>query len=228
MPKTPLPILYSFRRCPYAMRARLAILASGLTVELREILLRDKPQAMIEASPKATVPVLVLSDGAVIDESRDIGDWALAQSDPGGWLDGDRSQMKALIDANDGSFKRALDRYKYPNRYPDEHIDAARQRDMAAKIVRGHQGRLASHEWLLGDRATWADYALLPFVRQYAHVDRAWFWAQDWRDVINWLERFLGSTPFEMAMAKHKPWSPGDEPVTFGAPQMPRGVTVTL
>ncbi|MEL6922265.1 MAG: glutathione S-transferase, partial [Pseudomonadota bacterium] len=200
--ETPLPILYSFRRCPYAMRARLAIAAAGIAVELREVVLRDKPQAMIDASSKATVPVLVFPDGQVIDESRDIGAWALAQNDPLGWRHGDADETIALIDANDGPFKRALDRYKYPNRYPDERVDAREQRDIAAAVIASYQERLAADLWLTGRAESWADHAILPFVRQYAHVDKQWFWDQPWTHVVGWLDRFLASQRFADVMRK--------------------------
>lgn len=217
MEKQPLPILYSFRRCPYAMRARLALLATNTTVELREIVLRDKPAAMIEASPKATVPVLVLPDGTVIEESREIADWALSRHDPQGWLDADHDAIAAMIDHNDGPFKRALDRYKYPSRYADEAIDRDAQRAAAGTIIMGYQERLAAHRYLLGEHATWADYAVLPFVRQFAHVDRDWFWAQDWPHVLAWLEAFLASSAFQAAMEKFHRWQPGADPVLFAA-----------
>lgn len=215
-----MPILYSFRRCPYAMRARLAIASAGITVELREILLRDKPQAMIDASPKATVPVLVLQDGTVIDESRDVGAWALCKHDPHGWLNVNQPTLNALIDRNDGPFKRALDRYKYPNRYPDEKIDAEAQREIAAQTIMDHEKRLRETKWLLGDSPSWADYAVLPFVRQYAHVDKDWFWSQPWPHVISWLDEFLASERFGYAMSKFSLWKEGDPPLLFGAPDV--------
>lgn len=215
METQPLPILYSFRRCPYAMRARLALLASKTTVELREIVLRDKPPAMIEASPKATVPVLVLPDGMVIEESREIAEWALSLNDQLGWLDADGDAIAAIIDCNDGPFKRALDRYKYPSRYPEEAINPDEQRAICASIIMNYQGRLAENQWLLGPQASWADYAVLPFIRQFAHVDRDWFWAQDWPHVLAWLEAFLASKAFQTAMEKFSPWKPGADPVLF-------------
>ncbi|MEO1748715.1 MAG: glutathione S-transferase [Pseudomonadota bacterium] len=220
MNQTPMPILYSFRRCPYAMRARLAIASAGVAVELREVLLRDKPPPMIDASPKATVPVLVLQDGSVIDESRDVGAWALSTHDPDGWLDVDHSTLNALIDRNDGPFKRALDRYKYPNRYPGEAVVAGEQRDIAARIIMDYEERLTETEWLLGVKPSWADYAVLPFVRQYAHVDKEWFWAQPWPHVIAWLDRFLASERFGYVMTKFPLWVEGAEPIAFGLPDV--------
>ncbi len=215
-----LPVLYSFRRCPYAMRARLALLASGVTVHLREVVLRDKPPDMVAASPKATVPVLVLADGTVIDESDDIMRWALGRNDPDGWLPADpdaRHAIDELVAGNDGAFKAALDRYKYPNRYPDEAIDPVAQRDSAARWLMGHEARLAEGGWLVGDAMTFADAATLPFVRQYANVDRAWFDARPWPHLIAWLDRFTASARFAAIMGKHPAWRRGDEPVLFPA-----------
>ena len=219
MPDVP-PVLYSFRRCPYAMRARLALAASGVTVELREIVLRDKPPAMIEASPKATVPILVLADGRVIDESLDIMRWALAINDPQGWLPDDataRADIDTLVAINDGPFKLALDRYKYPNRYETETIDRDEQRATVADVVAGYERRLGRHAFIAGDKASLADFAVLPFVRQFAHVDRAWFDAQPWPHVIAWLDAFLASERFAAIMVKHARWQPGDPPVLFAA-----------
>ncbi|WP_306025979.1 glutathione S-transferase [Oceaniradius stylonematis] len=212
------PVLYSFRRCPYAMRARLAIAASGIAVELREVVLRDKPAAMIQASPKATVPVLVLPDGTVIDESWDVMVWALSQADPECWWPKDRfvrSEVETLVAANDGSFKAALDRYKYPNRYENETISETQQRAIAADHLQPLDARLERHEWLLGDRATLADYAILPFVRQFAHVDRGWFDAQPWPHLRDWLDRFLASERFASIMRKYPQWHPGDVDTVF-------------
>lgn len=214
----PPPVLYSFRRCPYAMRARLAIAACGVTVELREVVLRDKPDAMIQASPKATVPVLVLPGGSVIDESLDVMRWALSQADPESWWPEERaarSEIETLVATNDGPFKSALDRYKYPNRYENEMISEAEQRSIAAGHLRPLNERLERQSWLLGNRATLADYAILPFVRQFAHVDRGWFDAQPWPYLRDWLDRFLESDRFASIMRKHAQWRPGDAETMF-------------
>lgn len=209
------PILYSFRRCPYAMRARMALWISGTRCELREVKLAGKPPAMLEASPKGTVPVLVLAAGEVIDESIAIMRWALERSDPEGWLAGDHP---ALIDLADGPFKHHLDRYKYPNRYEDERgngrID---HRGEGLAILSDLNFRLAEREHLLGERRTMADIALFPFVRQFANVDRDWFDAQPIPHLQEWLDRHLESELFTAVMPKYAPWQAGDEPVTFGA-----------
>ncbi|KPB02211.1 glutathione S-transferase [Ahrensia marina] len=209
----PLPILYSFRRCPYAMRARMGIISSGLNVELREVLLKDKPSEMVEASPKATVPVLVDTDGTVVDESLDVMLWALGQSDPENWLS---EEAIELIAHNDGPFKAALDRYKYPNRYASETIDRNEQRAICASTFKRYEERLTSQKFLLGNRPTIADNAIFPFVRQCANVDREWFDAQPWPNLQKWLEHFLSSERFDYIMRKNAPWQTGDEPLIFG------------
>ena len=196
------PVLWSFRRCPYAMRARLAIAASGQVVETREILLRDKPDAFLAVSPSATVPCLVLGS-RVIDESRDIMVWALQQHDPQGWLDMP-AEGHDLIACNDGPFKQALDRTKYANRYTDS--DPHQQREIAAAVLHDLNRRLQSG-WLFG-RVTLADMAILPFVRQFAQIDRTWFDAQDWPDLRAWLDVFTQSQDFARIMTRRPIWSP--------------------
>jgi glutathione S-transferase len=208
-----LPVLYSFRRCPYAMRARLALAVSGEPHELREIVLRDKPAAMLAASPKGTVPVLVLPDGSVIDESLDIMRWALGRNDPAQWLSdagASLEAMLALVDANDGDFKRHLDRYKYPNRYPEESAgDApgfARSHRSGAALWLAQLDAQLHQEWLFGAQASLADMAILPFVRQFAHTDADWFAAQPWPRLQSWLAAFEASALYNAVMEKHAPW----------------------
>lgn len=198
------PILYSFRRCPYAMRARLAIAASGIAVEHREVLLRDKPQAMLDASPKGTVPVMVLRDGTVIEESLDIMLWALSRNDPEGWLDG--GDALALIAACERDLKPHLDRYKYAQRFEDADPKAAR--DAASRYIHRLDGMLEGG-FLTGTRVRLADFAILPFIRQFAHVDREWFYAQDWARVSRWLTDFVDSGRFAQVMEKHPVWREG-------------------
>ncbi len=199
-----LPVLYSFRRCPYAMRARLAVLASGVRVELREVVLRAKPAAMLAASPKATVPVLVLADGRVIDQSLAIMRWALAQGDPADWLAGDD---RAAIDTNDGAFKHHLDRYKYADRHG---TDGDAHRDAAAALLVPLDDRLRGAPHLAGERPGLADAAILPFVRQFAAVDPDWFDAQPLAGVQGWLARFVASDALARIMIRVPPWQPGD------------------
>lgn len=208
---TKLPILYSFRRCPYAIRARMALLASAQAVELREVVLRAKPQAMLDASPKATVPVLVLPDGAVIDQSLDIMRWALARHDPEGWLAGDDAD---LIAANDGAFKHHLDRYKYPSRHGEEPLA---HRDAALAMLGALERRLALHRYLCGPERMLADIALFPFVRQFAATDQPWFDSQPLPLVQGWLAGLTGSVLFGQCMVRLAPWQPSDAPTLFAS-----------
>lgn len=214
-----LPIFYSFRRCPYAMRARLAIAASGLSVELREVVLKNKPAELLAASAKGTVPVLVLPNGQVIDESLDVMLWALGQHDPYAWLEPKNAEaavatmadMLALIAANDGAFKHSLDRYKYPHRYATEQSDgdapsfAQTHRRLGATWLCALESRLEGG-YLFGSRASLADMALLPFTRQFAHTDTAWFAAQPWPCLQAWLAAFEASSLYAGVMGKHTPW----------------------
>ncbi len=211
-------ILYSFRRCPYAMRARLALLATKTPVQLREVVLREKPDEMLTASPKGTVPVLVLQDGAVIEESRDIMDWALNIQDQEGWLDFPHAQlqhMTNLIDESDGPFKAALDAYKYASR--DDTIDTSKERAIGANFMMKLDSMLKGQSYLYGDDFSFADGAILPFVRQFAHVDKEWFWSQEWHHTIRWLDAFLESERFKSIMIKYPQWKTGDDGVAFGA-----------
>ena len=204
----PLPVLYSFRRCPYAMRARLALLAAGQEVEHREIALRGKPAEMLQTSPKGTVPVLVLTDGAVLEQSLDIMRWALERNDPHGWLGDDEASRQdawALIAQNDGEFKFHLDRYKYPHRYALP--DGAAHRDLARGFLEQLQERLALQRFLGGARFGFADAAIAPFVRQFAHTDKAWFAQQNWPALAQWLADFEASAAFAQVMAKHPVWA---------------------
>jgi glutathione S-transferase len=210
-----LPILYSFRRCPYAMRARLAVQAANVNCELREILLRDKAPEFIATSPKATVPVLVAAD-QVIEESLEVMLWALAQNDPHEWLVpqiGSSIDMMALIVTADGDFKDNLDRYKYASRFADGTGDLARTQ--ASIFLNSLNDQLASTGHLFGNRPSLADTAIAPFVRQFANVDRAWFDGQDWAHLIVWLERFLASAEFTSIMTKYPKWQAGDPPTFF-------------
>lgn len=203
------PVLYSFRRCPYAMRARLALLASGTVCTLREVKLSAKPQELLDASPKGTVPVLVLPDGQVIDESLDIMRWALTQADPDHWLDGEDT---ALIAANDGPFKHHLDRYKYPHRYD---VDPLPHRAAGVAHLEMLEVRLSAHPFLCGAYWTMTDAALAPFVRQFAETDRAWFDALPLPAVQRWLAAFLASPMFAAIMVRWPVWKAGDAEVLF-------------
>jgi len=190
------------------MRARLALASAGISVELREVVLRDKAPELLAASPKATVPVLLV-DGQVIDESYDIMLWALAKNDPEGWLSG---QDDTLITALDGPFKTALDRYKYSK------DGAETARETAAEFLQGLDTTLAQRPTLSGPRFGLADAASITFIRQFANVDRAWFDAQPWPNLLTWLENFLASSRFEAIMRKYPKWHAGDPATLFPEP----------
>jgi len=196
-----LPILYSFRRCPYAMRARMSIVRTNFQVELREVILRDRPEHMMEVSPKGTVPVLLLDDGDVIEESLEIMqhvlDWTLSEEE------------QHWISRNDDEFKFHLDRYKYPNRY--EGVDEAEQRTLASAYLMDLDERLASKA-AIGESLS---DALFPFVRQFANHDRDWFDVQPWTNVLEWLAKNLAGEAFKLCMKKHKQWVDGDAVVQF-------------
>ena len=213
------PILYSFRRCPFAMRVRLALAISDTRHVLREVQLARKPAAMLAASPKGTVPVLVFDDGTVLDESLAIMRWALARNDPEGWLERDDARLSAR---NDGPFKVDLDRYKYPERYGS---DMLAHRARGLEFLRVLDARLAFAGQLSGAQRGITDAAIMPFVRQFAAVDREWFAAQPIPQLKRWLADHLASSLFEAIMAKHDPWSPGDPEVEMtgagGKPPLP-------
>jgi glutathione S-transferase len=199
------PVLYSFRRCPYAIRARLALRYAGIAVEHREVQLRDKPAEMLAVSPKGTVPVLVLADGTVIDESVDIMRWALVISDPDGWrAPPAEGETDALIAANDGPFKASLDRYKYSDRHPERPEHA--WRDETHEHLAALDATLQRHEWLHGKRMGLADAALFPFVRQFAMVDLPWFRGTSYAGLVRWLDQWLEHPLFLSVMDKHEPW----------------------
>lgn len=207
------PVLYSFRRCPYAIRARLALAVAGLRpgmhLELREVSLQARPPELLEASPKGTVPVLEQVTGPVLEESLAIMEWALQRSDPRGWWversAEERSAIQALIAENDGPFKQHLDRFKYPDRYPEE--DSADHRRAGLAILRGWNQRLAGGEgWLLGDQPCLADWALLPFVRQFRLADPGGFDAEpDLASLQSWLQRFVNGP--ELRTVMEAPWA---------------------
>ncbi|MEQ9692629.1 glutathione S-transferase [Shimia sp. SDUM112013] len=204
------PILYSFRRCPYAMRARLGLASAGIQTELREVLLRDKAPEFLATSPSATVPCLVTGH-ETIDESLDIMVWALNQKDPEALL-GMPEDGHALIAATDGPFKTALDRYKYHTRY--ENCIREEERARASAHLWHLNTVLTDKLWLFGNKPRLADFAILPFVRQFAFTDKTWFDAQDWSALQGWLDRFITSDRFAGIMFKYPKWQAGD-PVTL-------------
>ncbi len=210
------PVLYSFRRCPYAMRARMGLLSAGIDVELREVVLRDKPSHMLALSPKGTVPVLWLPDGTVIEESIDVLRWALEQHDPAGWLPPDESALKtalALVERNDTEFKSHLDRYKYPDRY--EGAVGVEHRDAAGAFLSTLEGMLTDSPFLNGAQRGFLDAAIVPFIRQFANTDRGWFDEAPYPRVRGWLERELASPSFTGMMKKYKQWKEGTPGILF-------------
>ena len=212
--KNNLPILYSFRRCPYAMRARMAIHISGQKCELREVLLRDKPPSMLEYSAKGTVPVLILQDGKVIDESLDVIDWALNLNDPDDWQRSkNKEKTKELIKINDGEFKYHLDRYKYSKRYDNE--DPEFHRKKCLKFIESINNELNNSEYIFDDNISYADIVLLPFIRQFRIADIEWFDSLPYDNLKKWLSSFLNSSLLNSIMKKYDLWKEGDKSIVF-------------
>ena len=193
-------LLYSFRRCPYAMRARMALRYSGVPLNTIEVSLKAKPADMLLASPKGTVPVLVCADGRVIEQSLDIMRWALARNDPDNWLQSGNPLIEQLLDENDRVFKVQLDRYKYAIRYPEYPME--HYRAQGASFLLRLETLLSHSPYLACDSLSLADVALAPFVRQFAHVDRDWFTQAPYPHLRAWLERFLASELFTSVMGK--------------------------
>ncbi len=215
-PQFEYPILYSFRRCPYAMRSRLALAVSGQVCELREVALRNKPQAMLDASPKGTVPILIDQQGNVWDQSLDIMQWALNQHDPESWLvpeQGSLAEMLGLIAQFDEGFKYHLDRYKYAERYPG--ADAQAHQAEGAIYLEQLNTQLKITPYLFGRRAALADIAIAPFVRQFALADSDWFSAQPWPNLQAWLVQWLNSDLFAQIMHKYPQWIPNQPGAIF-------------
>jgi len=206
---THLPILYSFRRCPYAIRTRMTLAYSGITVNLREIILRDKPTALLDISPKGTVPVLLQPDQTVLDESLDIMRWALAVHDPDQWLRQDDTVLveTKLIETNDNDFKVHLDQYKYADRHPEQSTEYYRQQ--GEKFLQSLEQQLRQTQFLLADTIGLADIAIFPFIRQFAFVDKTWFDQSPYPQLQHWLDYFLRSPLFINVMKKYSVWQPG-------------------
>ncbi|MFW5444175.1 MAG: glutathione S-transferase [Methylococcaceae bacterium] len=207
-------ILYSFRRCPYAMRARLAITTAAITVELREVVLRNKPQQLLDISPKATVPVLLLLDGTVIEESLEIMTWALSKNDPENWLNTDYAEdIQQLIQWNDNEFKYYLDRYKYADRYPEH--DQQYYREKAETFLTDLEKRLDKQAYLCNQKCSLADMAIFPFIRQFANVNLDWFQTANYPKLNRWLKKHLKSCLFISIMDKYPAWQAGDKKLIF-------------
>ena len=210
MKKSDIPILYSFRRCPYAIRARLALLAAQQTVELREIVLRNKPEEFLNASPTKTVPCLVLKN-EIIDESLDIMIWALKIKDPNNLLKMPDNGYE-MIEIIDNKFKDLLDKTKYSTRYENEDVD--KNRKCAVDILINLEENMRG-KYLFSDKPSLCDIAIFPFVRQFAFIDKAFFDNLGWRKLGIWLDSFLESRPFIECQHKFKQWYPTDLEVYF-------------
>ena len=209
------PVLYSFRRCPYAMRARMALYKANIKCELREVVLKEKPESMLQLSDKGTVPVLLTPDKKVIEQSSEVMHWALNQSDPDNWLNEDEAKSQYLIDYNDNEFKHFLDRYKYYVGYPEHSQEY--YRGNAESFIGILEKNLAENNnaALLSDRISLVDISIFPFVRQFARVDFDWFLASPYKSVIQWLSKLEESDLFKNCMKKYGQWLPEHEPVYF-------------
>lgn len=224
------PVLYSYRRCPYAMRARMAIVYAGIQVEQREIVFWDKPEQMLTASPKGTVPVLVLSNGRVIDESRDIMQWALSQANNQAWLFDNNSdylqQMNQWIDQCDNDFKVHLDHYKYADRHPEFSQQTYRQSGCEFLSLLEQQLSVNAENFalesyaLIENQLSMADIALFPFVRQFAHVDKDWFQKAEYPFLQKWLEQNIESKWFKAVMKNRPVWQAEHQSLWVDEPQL--------
>lgn len=213
----PQPILYSFRRCPYAIRARLALLQAGVAVELREVDLKRKPIELLALSAAATVPVLDMGGGDVLTQSLDIVRWALDQHDPDGWLTrGDSARDTHLVALTDGGFKHWLDRTKYPERFPGCNADTAHAA-AGCCLIAPLEAALAKSVCLGGDTPNWADASVFPFVRQFAAIDAARWAASPWPATQRWLASWQSSPLFAACMVKVAVWQPGSAGPRFPA-----------
>ncbi|MBL1352180.1 MAG: glutathione S-transferase [Zetaproteobacteria bacterium] len=207
-------ILYSFRRCPYAMRARLALLYSGIVVELREVTLKNKPPELLQASNKATVPVLICDDGKMLDESHHIMLWACQKSDPEAWLN---TASHPLIHDNDTSFKSFLDMYKYSDRFPE--YTQTQYRDSCGMFLQRIEQSLQHSSYLAGKHRSFVDMAIAPFIRQFSMVEPTWFEGKSnvtpYPNTLRWLQSILQSEFFRLCMKKYPAWQAGDEVSIF-------------
>lgn len=215
----PLPILYSLRNCPYAMRARIAIFKAKQTVILRDLVLSNKPKELVTVSPKATVPVLVLTNGTVLEESLDVMLWALNKTDPDDLLQSENeyslSEILTLIDTFDHNFKVSLEQYKCAKRYRENNVVECRE--ACEQFIQTLEKRLNSHKFLVSNKESLADIAILPFIRQFARVERQWYLQSPYPQVRQWLKNYLQSPMFTKVMAKHPLWLEHNDEVLFGA-----------
>ena len=211
MPESGKPVLYSFRRCPYAIRGRMALAAANIKCELREVVLSDKPAEMLAISTKGTVPVLQLTDGQVIDESLDVMHWALQQSDPEHWLNVNEDETQLLVERNDGEFKQNLDRYKYFNRYPEHSQEYYRNQAESFLLTLEDHLQINKCAGLVADKLSLADIAIFPFIRQFSRVDYDWFLNSPYHETKQWLSNIEGSEKFLNVMNKYQVWANDSE-----------------
>jgi glutathione S-transferase len=207
-------ILYSFRRCPFAMRARLTLFYCGIKPEIREVKLTNMPQSLLILSPKATVPVLHLAEGRVIDESLDIMCWALSITDPNHWLKNSHVS-NSLIELNDNKFKLLLDKYKYADRYTE--LSQFEHRQNAKPFINSLDERLKQHLYLVDDQIRLADIAIFPFIRQFAGVEPSWFRQSDYGGVKRWLDSLTELSQFKLIMHKYTIWQENDAATYLGS-----------
>ncbi|MCH2676975.1 MAG: glutathione S-transferase [Alphaproteobacteria bacterium] len=208
-----LPILYSFRRCPYAMRARMVLLHSKIQCEIREIKLSNKPKEMLAISPKGTVPVLILENGDILDESLDVMLWAIEQGNLRNLFNSGKKEILDLIKINDGEFKDAIDRYKYSSLYPEKPM--IEYRKMGELFLEKIESYLEKNKFIFGKNISLADLAIFPFIRQFCRVDIDWFNSSLFKKIKEWTLFFEGSENFIDIMRKIKPWTTGDKPTLF-------------
>jgi glutathione S-transferase len=210
------PILYTFRRCPYAMRARMGLAYAGIEFQIREVVLKDKPREMLDDSPKATVPVLLRGGLPVLEESLDILEWSLSENDPDGWMDHPAERlltMQNLVEENDHVFKRHLDHYKYSDRFPEHPRQV--YRSSGESFLQKLEVLLLDTTFLFGDRISYADVAIFPFIRQFSNVEPVWFASAPYPHLRKWLANFLNSDLFQSVMKKYPAWKVNDPVLYF-------------
>ena len=208
------PILYTFRRCPYAMRARFAIRSSKIIVEVREIKLKEKPSEFLKSSPKGTVPVLITNSGEVLEESLDIIYWALNKNDPHKWLAKgklENQDIRKLLDDLEDRFKPNLDKYKYPDRFSG--VNKFLYRDKNLCFLEKLNFYIEKNKSLNCKHLTLLDYAIFPFVRQFRNVDQDWFDKLNFIFLNKWINQIIDSKDFSSIMKKFKKWEPNDVPI---------------
>lgn len=211
-----IPVLYSARNCPFCMRARMALAVSGVVVELREVDLKNKPAALLEISPKASVPVLVLQDGKVIDQSLDIVHFALRHDDPLNWLrfEAPQAEVAALISQNDERFIKALIRLKYPERLANESNDIDWDKE-AKDFLNVLEEKLSQRRYLASDNTSLPDIAIVPFVLQYSEKKPGVINEKDYKKLSFWLEGYKHSDLYRHTMVEYPVWQPGTAPQIF-------------